>query len=170
MKQSIVEVILYLLEMAASQSFDANDCFVEQGSVRQRLEEVGFARDVVTRTFDWLKELIEQQCWYADSFNNGADGKVSFDFGTCRTMRVFNLEESARICPDVRNFILSLEFAGILDTKLREIVIVQLMQLQQKVVGLADAKWVVLLVLMSKSNKNAQEMRNYLLATMALDV
>jgi len=60
-----------------------------------------------------------------------------------------------------------LEYAGILDTKMREIVISQLMQLNQRLIDLNDAKWVVFLVLMSKANKNAQEMRSFLLATMA---
>ena len=60
-----------------------------------------------------------------------------------------------------------MEYAGILDTKMREIVISQLMQLNQRLIDLNDAKWVVFLVLMSKANKNAQEMRSFLLATMA---
>jgi uncharacterized protein Smg (DUF494 family) len=62
---------------------------------------------------------------------------------------------------------LSLEYTGILDTKMREIVISQLMQLNQQSINLNDAKWVVFLVLISKANKNSQEICSYLLTTMA---
>ena len=161
MKQSIVEVIVYLMEAATSQAEDIEDSFADQAIVKQKLEEAGFARDVVASTFDWLRELIEQQCWYATSLNvNATENK---------TIRIFNSEESARINLEVRNFILSLEYIGILDTKMREIVITQLMQLNQRLVEITDAKWVVLLVLMSKANRNIHDIRGYLLATMALE-
>jgi len=161
MKQSIVEVIVYLMEAATSQAEDIEDSFADQAIVKQKLEEAGFARDVVASTFDWLRELIEQQCWYATSLNvNATENK---------TIRIFNSEESARINLEVRNFILSLEYIGILDTKMREIVITQLMQLNQRLVEITDAKWVVLLVLMSKANRNIHDIRCYLLATMALE-
>ena len=159
MKHSIVEVIVYLMEAATSQAEDIEDSFADQAIVKQKLEEAGFARDVVASTFDWLRELIEQQCWYATSLNvNATENK---------TIRIFNSEESARINLEVRNFILSLEYIGILDTKMREIVITQLMQLNQRLVEITDAKWVVLLVLMSKANRNIHDIRGYLLATMA---
>src|SRR3990172_1585643 len=161
MKHSIVEVIVYLMEAATSQAEDIEDSFADQAIVKQKLEEAGFARDVVASTFDWLRELIEQQCWYATSLNvNATENK---------TIRIFNSEESARINLEVRNFILSLEYIGILDTKMREIVITQLMQLNQRLVEITDAKWVVLLVLMSKANRNIKDIRGYLLATMALE-
>ena len=162
MKQSIVEVIVYLMEAATSQAEDIEDSFADQAIVKQKLEEAGFARDVVASTFDWLRELIEQQCWYATSLNDVNATKN-------KTIRIFNPEESARINLEVRNFILSLEFNGILDTKMREIVITQLMQLNQRLVEITDAKWVVLLVLMSKANRNIHDIRCYLLATMALE-
>src|SRR3990170_6970163 len=161
MKQNIVEVIVYLLEAAASQVDDVGESFADQAIVKQKLEEAGFARDVVSSAFDWLRELIEQQCWYATSENiNASDNK---------TMRIFSPEETARISLEVRNFILSLEYVGILDTKMREIVITQLMQLNQRLVEILEAKWVVLLVLMSKANRNIKDIRGYLLATMALE-
>jgi len=163
MKQSIVEVIVYLMEAATSQAEDIEDSFADQAIVKQKLEEAGFARDVVASTFDWLRELIEQQCWYATSLNVNARTAEN------KTIRIFNPEESARINLEVRNFILSLEFNGILDTKMREIVITQLMQLNQRLVEITDAKWVVLLVLMSKANRNIHDIRGYLLATMALE-
>lgn len=162
MKQGIVEVIVYLLETSASQTTEVADPLVEQVMIKQRLEDAGFSKEVIIHACDWLKELIEQQCWYAAT-KRDSDMKVN------ATLRVFTSEEAARINLEVRNFILSLEYAGILDTKMREIVISQLMQLNHRLLELPDAKWVVLLVLMSKLNKNIQDIRSYFLATMAGD-
>lgn len=153
-QQSIVEVIAYLLETVISQQTKIES---EPTIVRQKLEEAGFAKETIIRTFDWLKELIEQQCWYA--------GFPHVD--TNRTLRIFSPEEMYKVSLEIRSFILSLEYAGILDTKMREIVIGQLMQLNQQAINLNDAKWVVFLVLISKANKNSQEIRSYLLTTMA---
>lgn len=162
MKQSIVEVIAYLLEVATSQSEDMVEYLDDQNIVQQRLQEVGFSRDVVSRAFDWMKELIEQQSWYATSSSDMARESV-------RTVRIFTSEEAVRISLEVRNFILILEESGILDTKMREIVITQLMQLNQHLIELPDVKWVVLLVLMSKSNKNVKDIRSYLLTAKLME-
>ncbi len=166
MKQrSIVEVIAYLMEIASSQAVEAEvgDTLSNQLLIERRLEDAGFSKEVVANTFDWLKELIEQQCWYAVT-------KVDNDAQVNKTLRIFDSVEKTRISQEVRGFILSLEYAGVLDTRMREIVISQLMQLNHWTVELADAKWVVLLVLMSKLNRSIQEMRNYFLATIALEI
>lgn len=162
MKQNIVEVIAYLLEVATSHPDAAEDYLASDHTViKQKLEDAGFGKEVVANAFDWLKELIEQQCWYASSSDiNTSD---------MRTMRVFTPDESIRIGIEVRNFILSLEEAGILDTKMREIVINQLMQLNQHKIELLDAKWVVLLVLISRSNKNIEDIRSYLLTATLME-
>jgi len=160
MKQSIVEVIAYLLEMTATHTFEATGSSTDQDFVQQWLEEAGFSEDTVESAFDWLRELIEQRSWCVSSkFDDACDNQ---------TFRVFDPEEQAKISKEVRSFILSLEYAGILDTRMREIVISQLMQLNQHLVELIDAKWVVLLVLMSGSNENIDDIRSYLLATTEL--
>ena len=153
-QQSIVDIIAYLLETVISQQTKIES---EPAIVRQKLEEAGFAKETIIRTFDWLKELIEQQCWYAGFPHTEIN----------RTLRIFSPEEAYKINLEIRSFILSLEYASILDTKMREIVISQLMQLNQQSINLNDAKWVVFLVLISKANKNSQEIRSYLLTTMA---
>ena len=69
MKQSIVDVIAYLLEIATTQKTDPVDLFSDQGIVGQRLEEAGFSQDTVLKAFDWLQELIEQQQKMIDEIN-----------------------------------------------------------------------------------------------------
>ncbi|EKE00825.1 MAG: hypothetical protein ACD_21C00268G0012 [uncultured bacterium] len=153
-QQGIVDILVYLLEAVVSQQIDI---IPEPTSVKQKLEKAGFAKETINYTFDWLKELIEQQYWY-ESFPN---------INTNKTLHLFSSEEIHKIDAETRGFILSLEYAGVLDTNTREIIINQLMQLNQPTIDLIAAKWVVLLVLMSKTNKSAQEMRDYLLTTMA---
>jgi uncharacterized protein Smg (DUF494 family) len=161
MKQNIVEVIAYLLEMANSQTIEAADSLSDMMIIQKRLQDAGFSQKIVTRAFDWLKELIEQQYWYAVT-------KVDNNKKADKTMRIFTSAEEAHINKEIRGFILSLEYASILDMKMREIVISQLMQLNQRIIELPDAKLVVLLVLMSKLNKNIQTIRSYFLATTTL--
>ena len=156
-QQNIVDVIVYLLDTVVSQQ---KKFLFEATFVEQRLEEAGFDKATVDHAFDWLRELIEQQSWYA----------ASSRANTNKTLRIFSCEEGCKISLATRGFILSLEYAGILDTNTREIVISQLMQLKQRSVDLTDAKWVVFFVLMSKTNKNSQEMRSYLLTMMAPEV
>lgn len=164
MNQSVIEVIVYLLEVTASQVVSVDDAFTSHLTIKQKLVEAGFTKEIISSAFDWLRELVEQQNWYEASINVDASAAHG------KTLRIFSPEESARIGLEVRNFILSLEYSGILDMRLREIIISQLMQLNQRWVDLMDAKWVVLLVLMSKSNRSIQELRSYLLTTTALAV
>lgn len=159
MKHNIVEVIAYLLEITSVGGIGENN-LADHVIIQQRLEEAGFARDDVAKAFDWLQELSAQQNWY-ESAQDNQDG------GGNKTIRVFSPEESSKISLGARSFILSLEYANVLDTKMREIVISQLMQLNNRSVELIDVKWVVLLVLMSKVNKNTQELRRFLLAAMS---
>ena len=156
-QQGIVDILVYLLETVVSQQTELAS---EPTIVQQKLEEAGFAKETIAHTFDWLKELVEQQCWYETLPNININ----------KTLRIFSSEENHKIDLETRSFILSLEQAGVLDTNMREIVISQLMQLNQRLVEITDAKWVVLLVLMSKSNKSTHEMRNYLLTTTAQEV
>lgn len=147
-EQSIIEIIVYLLETTTTQQTNI--------IASQKLENIGFDKKTIVRAFDWLNELMQQQSWYASLTH----------VDTNKSLRIFSLEETCKINLEIRGFILSLEYAGILDTKMREIVISQLMQLDQGSIDLIDAKWVVFFVLISKAN-NTDQMRSYLLATMA---
>ena len=162
-QQSIVDVIVHLLEAAASmQAFDPHDSQEQQMVMWHQLEEAGFSREVVANAYDWLRELIEQQCWYVATEAT----EVNQGFKASKTLRIFDQEEQMRLSLPVRNFILSLEYAGVLDTKMREIVISQLLQLNQCSIGLMEAKWVVFLVLGSKFQRKIEELRGFLLVTM----
>ena len=154
-KQNILEVIAYLLEAPSLKG----ESLLNQTMVKRGLESVGFSKEVVEDTFEWLKSLIEQQCVYVIA-------KVKAKSSVNKTLRVFSIDEKSKISLEVRSFIFHLEQIDILDTRMREIVIGQLLQLD-KCVSLTDAKWVVLLVLISKLNKDNQEVRNYLLAITA---
>jgi Smg protein len=153
-QQGIVDILVYLFEAVVSRQVEV---ISESESAKLKLEKAGFAKESIDYTFDWLRELIEQQSWY-ENFPH---------INTNKTIRLFSSGELHKIDADARGFILSLEYAGVLDTNTREIVINQLMQLNQPSVDLIAVKWVVLLVLMSKTGENAEEMRSYLLTTMA---
>jgi len=51
-QQSIVDIIVYLLETVISQQ---TEIVPESTTVKQKLEEAGFAKETIIRTFDWLE-------------------------------------------------------------------------------------------------------------------
>lgn len=159
MKQSVVMVIAYLLERCRLRQKEVEDIFADQEMVKKRLANAGFSAETISQSLDWIYELIEQQKWYSA----GSKEKKS----DRRTIRIFDFAEKVRLGVTIQNFILYLENEGILDTKMREIVISQLLQLDQYRIKMSDAKWVVLLVLMSKFNRNVDEIRKYFLAATA---
>jgi Smg protein len=157
MRDSIVDVIVYMLEIVSAEANKAEEKFPGPEVLEQELENAGFSPEAISNTYDWLRELIEKQRWYAED-------KAENNLKRNPTIRIFDPVEMTRLSLEVRSFILSLDYAGILDTKMREIVINQLMKLGDRVVELPDVKWVVLMVLMSKLNKNIDQTHNYFLA------
>ena len=156
-KRATVEVIVKLFEIVFEYVYAASGSVADnQVTISRQLEESGFSKELIIGAFDWFKGLIEQQIWYASSSDNS---RVSIG----NTFRIFDKGEQLRLGIEVRNFLIDLEKMKILDTNMREIVIHQLIQLDNHLVSLEDAKWVVFLVLLSKFNANFDNVKNYLM-------
>ncbi len=164
MKHNIVAIIVHLLEVVMQYTHSGDSPVGDQKAIRNSLEKAGFSRKTIIDAFDWLRELIEQQAWYATYQN---ENHFTDDHRT--TFRIFSGEELVCLDTDVRSFLMALEQSRVLDTKMREVVINQLMQLSDQVVTLEEAKWVVFLVLMSKFNANLNDIRSYFMNTILLD-
>jgi len=151
MKQNIIDVLAYLFNDIAQKK---NPAMLKQRSVLTKLQLAGFEIETIYRTFDWLASLAEQN----------TPGTA-----TNNSLRIFNPQEISRISREGRGFLLSLDRAGILNAKTREIVINQLMQLDQYKIDLSDIKWATLLVLMSQPETITNEqLRKFLLETTAV--
>ncbi|NIM38023.1 MAG: DUF494 family protein, partial [Hydrotalea flava] len=69
------------------------------------------------------------------------------------SVRIYSNDECKKINKICRNFIMSLEHMGILNSGTRELVISQIMQLDQKEISLNQIKWVTLMVLFNQSDQ-----------------
>ncbi|WP_066092420.1 DUF494 family protein [Xanthomonas massiliensis] len=139
MKESILDVLLYLFEHYFSE--DA-DLIRDRDSLQNGLIQAGFSPAEISKAFDWLDALAEQRPELAPA---RVDGPV----------RVYHGAELDRLDTESRGFLLFLEQHGILSADQRELVVDRAMALDQDELDLDDLKWVVLMVLFNQPGAEA---------------
>lgn len=139
MKESILDVLLYLFEHYFSE--DA-DLVRDRDSLQNGLIQAGFSPAEITKAFDWLDALAAQRPSMPSA---RVDGPV----------RVFHGPELDKLDVECRGFLHYLEHHGILDADQRELVLDRAMALDQDELDLDDLKWVVLMVLFNQPGAEA---------------
>ncbi|WIX23900.1 DUF494 family protein [Xanthomonas arboricola pv. corylina] len=139
MKESILDVLLYLFEHYFSE--DA-DLVRDRDSLQNGLIQAGFSPAEISKAFDWLDALSEQRPSVACPH---VDGPV----------RIYHGPELDKLDVDCRGFLLFLEQHRILDADQRELVLDRAMALDQDELDLDDLKWVVLMVLFNQPGAEA---------------
>ncbi|KRG65624.1 hypothetical protein ABB26_03530 [Stenotrophomonas humi] len=139
MKESILDVLLYLFEHYFSE--DA-DLIRDRDSLQNGLIQAGFSPTEISKAFDWLDALAEHRPAVA---LGRVDGPV----------RVFHGPELDKLDVECRGFLLFLEQQRILDADQRELVLDRAMALDQDELDLDDLKWVVLMVLFNQPGAEA---------------
>ena len=139
MKESILDVLLYLFEHYFSE--DA-DLIRDRDSLQNGLIQAGFSPAEINKAFDWLDALAEQRPAVAQP---RVDGPV----------RVFHGPELDKLDVESRGFLLFLEQHRVLDAHQRELVLDRAMALDQDELDLDDLKWVVLMVLFTQPGAEA---------------
>lgn len=139
MKESILDVLLYLFEHYFSE--DA-DIVRDRDTLQNSLIQVGFSPTEINKAFDWLDALAEQRPAVSVA---RVDGPV----------RIFHGPELDKLDVEGRGFLMFLEQHGILDANQRELVLDRAMALDQDDLDLDDLKWVVLMVLFNQPGAEA---------------
>jgi Smg protein len=140
MKETLLDVLLYLFE---NYFYDDPAAVRDRDSLQAGLIQAGFSPAEASKAFDWLDGLDQLRTPCASEL-------VSLG-----PLRVYALQEQARLDLDCRGFLLFLEQNGILDGALREQVIDRAMALDQPELDLDDLKWVVLMVLFNQPGREA---------------
>lgn len=137
-KSNMLSVLMYLFK-----NHMQNDCKLDSSpqNLTAKLQHRGFKKDAINKAFNWLAELTVSQ--YNIRYNPPQKNSV----------RIYSNDECKKINKNCRNFIMSLEHNGILNTATRELVISQVMQLDQKEISLNQVKWVALMVLFNQSDQ-----------------
>lgn len=138
MKQTILDVLLYLFEHCMEEDVDI---VVDRETLQSELRGAGFDDAQVGKAFDWLQTLALQR----DDEPHETLPRSGED-----SFRIFAAEEAAKLGLDSRGFLLFLEQTGILDAAGRELVIDRVMALEADEIDLEQLKWVVLMVLFNQ--------------------
>jgi Smg protein len=139
MKESILDVLLYLFEHYFS---DDADLVRDRDSLQNGLLEAGFSPAEIHKAFEWLDELAEQRPAIASA---RLDGPV----------RLYTDPEYAKLDAEGVGFLMFLEQSGVLTAEQRELAVDRAMALDQDDVDLDDLKWVVLMVLFNQPGAEA---------------
>jgi Smg protein len=134
MKQSVLDVLLYLFE----NHIEDAESPLNRDSLQQQMIDAGFPVREVMKAFDWVEALEVER------------PPLSGLMGKRPPSRVFHPVESSRMDAECQGFILFLENSGIIDADRRELIIDRAMALDEEEVSLEELKWVVLMVLFNE--------------------
>lgn len=140
MKENILDVLMYLFENYMD---DDDQLSFDQESLKVELLAAGFPSVEISKAFNWLEGLAEQQLFAEDGIQ------------TAFSMRVYLPEECEKLDVECRGFLLFLEQVGVLETLSRELVIDRVMALDIEEFNLEQLKWVILMVLFNQPGQEA---------------
>lgn len=138
---SEIEILSYIFENHCGSTELVSP--LKQQEMLIKMQHEGYKREHVLNAFHWFLDLITKTSTKARRI--------------CKqSLRVYDQKETEKIGKDNIGFITTLELVGILNSRNREILISQLMNLHQKKIRELDIKWVMLLLLANEfeNNKN----------------
>lgn len=130
-KQSVVDVLMFLFEQYLGEDNDAID---ERDHMQVRLEEVGFDNQEIDQAFDWLEDLATLR-----------DDRIISPL-QLNSVRIFSEEEKDILNEDCLGFIMYLEQSNILTPITRELVLDRVIALDHPL-SMEQLKWIVMIVL-----------------------
>jgi len=140
MDENMVDVLIYLYETYGNgESRFPSD----QNALEDELIQAGFTPIEIRQALQWLDGLV-------DGFDTS-----QYHPHTGGSMRVYNELECVKLDREARGLLLFLEQNGVLDPVSRELVVDRLLAIDRPDVSPDDIKWVVLLVLMNRPDREA---------------
>jgi Smg protein len=137
MKENVFDVLMYLFENYMDEDPAISQ---DQESLTTELTEAGFPRREISKAFSWLEGLSNLRQQEAAPLQQRVPG----------SLRYYSEQEKAKISAGCRGFILAMEQRGVLDSKMREMVIDRIMALGTEEIELEQVKWIILLVLFNQ--------------------
>ena len=140
MKETAFDVLMYLFENYLHVDGEDDGLITNPGELEVELKQAGFESSHITTAFNWLDGLADQQ-----------DEGVLHQSITA--IRVFAAEERERLDVSSQGLLLSLQAAGILKPLAREQIIDRLLALDDPTIDIEQTKWVILMVLVNRSDE-----------------
>jgi Smg protein len=138
MTGSVLDILIFVFDRyMLEETADVPD----RAHLARDLEQAGFGRANVERALDWLTDL---------AYGHARAPLAAAARGAASGMRVFVDSELARLSPECRGLLLTLERARAITAQQREIVIERMLALEADELDTEQLKWVVLMVLSSQ--------------------
>lgn len=142
MKETIIDVLMYLFDNCVEDHYEMGE---DEEALKLELIMAGFPDRQVNKAFEWLEGLLLQKEVVRK------DAKFSTS-----AVRLFNHQEMEKLDTECRGFILFLEQAGVVSAHDRELILDRVMALETDEIELPQLKWIILMVLMNQSGKEAE--------------
>ena len=134
MKENILEVLMYLFE---NYMIEDSELQPDRADLEHELTSMGFTNGEIGKAFNWLEDLSEL-C----EFNPHDDSNKSI-----YAYRHYTAHETQKINVEVQGVLLLLEQSGMINSKIREIIIDRIMALDIEDNDTDNSKWVIMMVL-----------------------
>lgn len=139
MKEKTLDVLFYLFDNFS----DYNDSSQNREVMHGHLQSVGFPDVQISKAFDWLESLGDEQ-------------EHALRHPKTQSIRIFSPKEKRWLTTDCRNYLMYLHNSGVLATETREFIIDKVLALRDIDFDLDKLKWVVLLILLNHPDKEAE--------------
>jgi len=139
MQHTVLDTLVYLFDYLVYEK--KTQTSLEE--MHQELGAAGFAKHDIDRAMAWLLDLNKQQ--------EAPNSKTP----SANAIRQFSDSEMEKISAESRGFLFHLTQLGVIDTKLREIIIQKLMVLDEDEIDIDEVKWVTLMAIFNKPGQEA---------------
>ncbi len=139
MRENTLDVLFYLFDNYS----DVDDVTQNRDVLQGYLKDAGFPKSHISKAFDWLESLAEEDVIYLTEPKNN-------------TIRHFSKYESRWLDHACQSYIMSLEQSGVLSPEMRERTIDRVLALGDREFDLNRLKWVILMLLLNQPNSEAE--------------
>ena len=139
MKENTLDVLFYLFDNYA----EVEDVTQNREILHGELKDAGFPKTRITKAFDWLESLAD-------------DDQIYITEPQDQSMRQFSKYEARFLDQDCQNYLVSLRETKVLSTEMFERTIDRILMLGDKEFDLSRLKWVILMLLLNQPDTEAE--------------
>ena len=139
MKENTLDVLFYLFDNYA----EVEDVTQNRDVLHGELKQAGFPKTRITKAFDWLESLAD-------------DDQIYITEPKAHSIRQFSKYEARWLDHECQNYMVSLRQTGVLSPEMFERTIDRILTLGDKEFDLSRLKWVILMLLLNQPNTEAE--------------
>lgn len=139
MRENTLDVLFYLFDNYS----DVDDVTQNRDVLQGYLKEAGFPKKHISKAFDWLESLADEDVIYISHPKSD-------------TIRHFSKYENRWFDEECQGYLMSLEQSGVLTPEMRERVIDRVLALGDREFDIDRLKWVILMLLLNQPNSEAE--------------